>query len=134
MAHTKSFRKATRRFLWLYIPVVAIYSGVLAGALYLINAQSPLWLKLSAGLIVALSLFGALYAMRRVTEETDEYLRMHQLRVLRDAGLLTAGGAQLVGLLVVFGVLPSFAFVWIGVGYFFAYGVASCFPQGRKAA
>ncbi len=134
MAHIKGFRKAYRRFLWLYISMVVVYSAVLASALYMIDAQSPLWLKVSAGLLVAFPLFGALYAMRRVSEETDEYLRMRQLRLLRDAGLLTAGAALLLGFLIVFGALSSFPVVWVGIGYFFACGIAWFLPDPRKVS
>jgi hypothetical protein len=71
--------------------MMGIYVAVVLGAKFFIDDESaPTWLNAACAIGVTLPIFGTLYAIRRQTDETDEYTRMRYLKALRDAGLITA--------------------------------------------
>ncbi len=122
-----SFRAATRRYHYLFWPLMAAYVVILFACSSLIDKETaPLWLKLAGALATALPIAGTLYAIRRFSEETDEYNRMLQIRALRDGGLITAGIAFLVGFLQIFGAAPAIDAFWFGPLFFVGYGIGAC--------
>lgn len=127
------FRTATRRYNYLFWPMIAVYAAIIMGTTWLVDEDTaPLWLKLGCALAVTAPLFGVLYAMRRLSNETDEYSRMRHLKAMRDGGLITAGALFLVGFLQIFDVIQDFEVFWFGPFYFFAYGLSNltnCFGR-----
>ena len=133
MTQTRGFRTATRRYKRLFWPMIAIYVvATIAIALIVDKDTAPLWLNASCALAITLPLFGILYAMRRLTEETDEYTRMRQMKAMRDGGLITAGAMFLVGLLQMFNVVGAIDIFWFGSFFLLAYGLSystDCFGR-----
>ena len=126
MTQHKGFRTANRRYQFLFWPMMMFYVAIIfAVATFIDKVSAPLWLRTAGALAIAVPLFGALYAVRRLTDETDEYSRMRHLKALRDGGMITAGVLFLVGFLQVFNVAAEFTAVWFGVLYFAAYGVSA---------
>ena len=125
MAQTLGFRTANRRYKYLFWPMMAAYVVIIFGAKFLVDEETaPAWLNIVCALAATLPLFGTLYAIRRQSEETDEYTRMRQLRSMRDGGLITAGIAFLVGFLQIFDVIGSVDAFWFGPLFFFAFGLS----------
>ncbi|WP_321487978.1 hypothetical protein [uncultured Hyphomonas sp.] len=133
MAQPRGFRTANRRYRFLFWPMMAVYVAIILGTKFLIDGdKAPLWLNAASAIAAALPLFIVLYAIRRQTEETDEYTRMRYLRALRDAGLITCGVLFLVGFLQIFGVVGNIDVFWFGPVFFFAFGLArlpECFGR-----
>lgn len=127
------FRTAKRRYNYLFWPMMAVYVAIILGVTFLIDEDtSPLWVQVSCALAVTVPLFGVLYAMRRLTNETDEYSRMRHLMAMRDGGLITAGALFLVGFLQLFGAIGAIEVFWFGPFYLFAYGLSNmtnCFGK-----
>ncbi|MEZ5953741.1 MAG: hypothetical protein R3C13_05470 [Hyphomonas sp.] len=127
------FRTANRRYKYLFWPMMAVYVAVVLATSFLIDKETAApWLKAACALGVTLPLFGVLFAMRRQTEETDEYTRMKQLNAMRDGGLITAGITFLVGFLQIFDVIGYVDIFWFGTLFFFAYGLShltNCFGR-----
>ncbi|MCA8902987.1 MAG: hypothetical protein KDA53_17245 [Hyphomonas sp.] len=127
------FRTATRRYKYLFWPMMAVYVAIVLTTSFLIDKDTAApWVNAACAVGVTLPLFIVLYAMRRQTEETDEYTRMKQLKAMRDGGLITAGIAFLVGFLQIFNVVDSVDIFWFGALFFFAYGLSNltnCFGR-----
>ncbi|MEZ5985694.1 MAG: hypothetical protein R3B94_07060 [Hyphomonas sp.] len=133
MAQTRGFRTAERRYKFLFWPMMAIYVAVILGAKFFIDENTaPVWLNAACAIAATLPLLIVLYAIRRQTDETDEYTRMRYLQALRDAGLITSGITFLFGFLQIFDVLGSIDVFWFGPLFFFAFGLArltNCFGR-----
>ncbi len=127
------FRTANRRYTYLFWPMMAVYVLLILGASWLVSEEtSPAWLKITSAIVVTVPIIGVLYAMRRLTNETDEYTRMKHLKAMRDGGLITVGALFLVGFLQIFGVVQNFEVFWFGPFFFFAYGLSNltnCFGK-----
>jgi len=133
MAQTRGFRTANRRYKLLFWPMMAIYVAIILGAKFLIDEDTaPAWLNAACAVAATLPIIGTLYAIRRQTDETDEYSRLKQLNALRDGGLITAGITFLVGFLQIFDVIGPVDVFWFGPLFFFAFGIArltDCFGR-----
>lgn len=133
MAQARGFRTATRRYKLLFWPMMAIYVVIILGAKFLIDEDTaPAWLNAACAVAATLPIIGTLYAIRRQTDETDEYSRMKQLNALRDGGLITAGITFLVGFLQMFGVIGPVDAFWFGPLFFIAFGLSNltnCFGR-----
>ena len=127
------FRTANRRYKYLFWPMMAVYVAIIFGAKFLIDEDTtPVWINAASAIAVTLPLIGALYAIRRQTEETDEYTRMKLLKALRDGGLITAGIAFFVGFLQIFDVVGTIDVFWFGPLFFVAFGLSNltnCFGR-----
>ena len=120
------FRTAKRRYNYLFWPLMAVYVLIILGATWLIDEDSaPLWLNVVCAIGVTAPLLGVLYAMRRHTDETDEYTRMRHLKAMRDGGLITAAALLLVGFLQIFEVVQTIEVFWFGPFFFIAYGLSN---------
>lgn len=125
MAQTRGFRTANRRYRYLFWPMIAAYAAIIIGARVLVDeASAPTWLNAACALATTLPLIGVLYALRRKSEETDEYTRMKLLRSMRDAGFISAGVAFLVGFLQIFGVIAYVDVFWFGPLFLLAIGLS----------
>ena len=133
MTQTRGFRTATRRYKLLFWPMMAAYVAIILGAKFLIDEDTaPAWLNAACAVAATLPILGTLYAIRRQTDETDEYSRLKQLNALRDGGLITAGITFLVGFLQIFDVIGPVDAFWFGPLFFFAFGIAKltdCFGR-----
>ena len=133
MAQTRGFRTANRRYKYLFWPMMAVYVAIILGAKFLIDEDTaPAWLNAACAIAATLPLLGTLYAIRRQTDETDEYTRLKQLNALRDGGLITAGITFLIGFLQIFDVIGSVDAFWFGPLFFFAFGISkltNCFGR-----
>lgn len=126
MAQTRGFRTANRRYRFLFWPMMALYVALILGAKFFIDENSaPAWLNAVGAVGVTLPIIGTLYAIRRQSDETDEYTRMRQLMALRDGGLITAGVTFLIGFLQIFDVVGPIDTFWFGALFFFAFGLSS---------
>lgn len=123
----RGFRTAKRRYNFIFWPMMAAYVVIVLGAsLFVDQETAPLWLKVACASGVTLPLFGVLYAMRRLTSETDEYTRMRQLNAMRDGGLITAGVTFLICFLQIFEAIDDFSVFWLGPLFFLSYGLVYC--------
>ena len=133
MSQSRGFRTAARRYKFLFWPMMAIYSvGILSTTFFIDEDTAPVWLNAVCAIGVTLPIIGTLYAIRRQTDETDEYSRIKQLNALRDGGLITAGIAFLVGFLQIFDVIGPVDAFWFGPLFLFAFGIArltDCFGR-----
>lgn len=133
MTQTKGFRTANRRYLFLFWPAMILYAVALFTVVSFVDkTTAPLWLRIVGAGAITLPVLGVLYAVRRHSNETDEYSRLRHITALRDAGLACAGIAFLVGFLQIFTVLPDFTVFWFGPAYFIAYGLSACFQRAGK--
>ena len=127
------FRTAKRRYKFLFWPMMAVYVAIILGAKFLIDEDTaPAWLNAACAIAATVPLVGALYALRRQSEETDEYTRLKQIKAMRDGGLITAGIAFLVGFLQLFDVIGYVDVFWFGALFFFAFGLSNltnCFGR-----
>lgn len=126
MAQTRGFRTANRRYKLLFWPMMAVYVAIILGAKFLIDEDTaPAWLNAACAVAATVPLLGTLYAIRRQSDETDEYTRMKQLKALRDGGLITAGITFLIGFLQIFDVIGAVDVFWFGPLFFVAFGLSS---------
>ena len=133
MTQTRGFRTANRRYKFLFWPMMAAYVAIILGAKFLIDEDTaPVWLNAACAIAATLPIVGTLYAIRRQTDETDEYTRMRHLMALRDGGLITAAVTFLVGFLQIFDVIGPVDAFWFGPLFFFAFGLSKmtdCFGR-----
>nr|WP_321360136.1 hypothetical protein [uncultured Hyphomonas sp.] len=133
MAQSRGFRSAARRYKSLFWPMMALYVAIILGAKFFIDEDTaPAWLNAACALAATLPIVGTLYAIRRQTDETDEYTRMRQLMALRDGGLITAAITFLVGFLQIFDVIGAVDVFWFGPLFFLAFGLSNmtnCFGR-----
>lgn len=119
------FRTANRRYNYLFWPLMIVYVAFIMGTTMLVDEDTaPLWLKVACAIGVTVPLIGVLYAMRRLTDETDEYTRLNHMKAMRDGGLIIAGAAFLIGFLQIFEAIGDFPVFWLGPAYFIAYGLS----------
>lgn len=130
MSQTKGFRTANRRYRLLFWPLTIGYVAIsLLATQFIDELTSPAWLRIAGAIAITLPLLGVLYSIRRLTEETDEYTRMRQIRAMRDGGLITAGAAFFTGFLQIFDVIDPFTVFWFGPLFFVSYGLSACFSR-----
>jgi len=125
MTQTRGFNKARRRYTILALPAIATYIAILVGVKAFIDEETaPAWLNAACALAAALPIFVILNAIRRLTDETDEYMRLKYLNALRDGGLITAGLTFFVGFLQIFDVIGTVGIFWSGPLFFFAFSLS----------
>ncbi len=127
MTKQLGFRTAGRRYRYVFWPLMAVYVAALFAGTYFVDEDaSPLWLRIGFAVAVALPLFGILWAMLRLTKETDEYTRLRQLEALAEAGAITIGAVFLFGFLEIFNVIGDVPLFLFGPLFFLAFGFAHC--------
>lgn len=127
MTQPKGFRTASRRYLMVFWPLMALYVITLFAGVYFVDEDtSPLYLRAGLAVAVALPLFGVLWAMLRQVRETDEYTRLRQLQALAEGGAITTGAIFLIGFLEIFNVISDVPLFLFGPFFFFAFGLAYC--------
>ncbi|WP_291200538.1 hypothetical protein [Hyphomonas sp.] len=133
MTQPKGFRTASRRYKLVFWPSMGAYLAVFFAGVYLVDQEtSPLALRAGFAIAVALPLFGALWALLRHVNETDEYTRMRQLQALAEGGVITTAAIFLVGLLEAFNAIADVPLFLFGAFFVAAYGLAYCRRQMGK--
>lgn len=125
MSETKGFRTANKRYLMIFVPMMAVYCVAIAAALTFIDFDtSPAGLRIAAALGVSLPLVAILWSILRLVRETDEYTRLRQLQALSEAGCVLTGVIFIVGFLERFKVIEDVPLFLFGPAFFFFYGLA----------
>lgn len=132
----QTYKTARRRFKRAYFSAMAMYVVAILGGTYFLKSLEvePVWLQISIALAVALPLCVSLGTMLRHFNETDEYNRMMHFRSFAYGGALTVSLVFVIGSLQMFDVIESFEIFWIGVFFFFAYGISHRLLGGRDCA
>lgn len=128
-----TFREANKRYRRAFIPVMVIYAVVVFGGSYLLKQfeTPPTWLSAIVSLIMAAPVGGVLWLMWRLSRETDEYTRQHQMAAMAAGGLITAFISVVWGFLELYNVLPSLWTFLVGPIFFLSYGLVYCI--GRRS-
>jgi len=106
--------------------MIVIYAIVGFGLFFLVDKENVSgWLKSAGALAATLPVLIIMFSMRRLTNETDEYMRLKHLKALRDGGLITTGVIFLVGFLQMFDVLSPFSVFLFGPLYFLAFSLSA---------
>ena len=125
MTDQKGFRTANKRYIAIFIPMMAVYCVAIVFALTFIDTETaPASVRAAAALGVSLPLVAILWSVLRLVRETDEYTRMRQLQALTEAGCVLTGLIFVVGFLERFGVIGDVPLFLFGPAFFFFYGLA----------
>lgn len=125
MSEQKGFRTANKRYLMVFMPMMAAYCVTISAVLNFIDMETAsTGVRTAAALGVSLPLVAILWSVLRLVRETDEYTRLRQLQALTEAGLALAGIIFVVGFLERFNVIPDVPLFLFGPAFFFLYGLA----------
>lgn len=118
----KEARKRYMRLFWpaMVIYIVAVVGGALTRSQY---ETTPLWLGLSITAAVCVPLIAILFLMVRYFAESDEYIRLLQLRAFAYGACFTISAVFVVGFLQIYEVIGYVEVFWFGPGFFLAYGL-----------
>lgn len=127
------FRRAKRRYHRAFWPLMAVYVvTILAGSWMLDRFDEPaLWLNVAVALAAALPLVGVLIVVLRYFDETDEYIRLRQLKAFAHGAAITVSAIFIVGFLQLFEAVPAVEVFWFGPLFFVAWGLSyfrTCLP------
>jgi len=127
MTQQKGFRTAHRRYKKVFWPLIGLYLITLLTGVFIVDVEtSPVGLRASFAVGVALTICGMLWEMLRRVKETDEYTRLRQLQALAEAGAITTGAVFLFGFLEIFNVIDDVPLFLFGPLFFLAFGFAYC--------
>lgn len=125
MTQPKGFRTANKRYLMIFVPMMAFYCVAIAVAFTFIDIDTAsTGVRMGAAIAISLPLIAILMAILRLVRETDEYTRMRQLQALSEGGVMLTGAIFILGFLERFNVIPDIPLFLFGPGFFFFYGVA----------
>jgi hypothetical protein len=125
MSEQKGFRAANKRYLMVFMPMMAAYCATLVAVVTFIDMETAsTGARAAAALGVSLPLVAVLWSVLRLVRETDEYTRLRQLQALTEAGLALTGIIFVVGFLERFNVIPDVPLFLFGPAFFFLYGLA----------
>lgn len=125
MTSPKGFRTANKRYVAIFIPMMAVYCAAIVAAISFIDLDSAsLSVRAGAAIGVALPLIAIIWAVLRLVRETDEYTRLRQLQALAEAGCVLAGLIFVIGFLERFNVIGDVPLFLFGPAFFFLYGLA----------
>lgn len=125
MTSPKGFRKANKRYVAIFIPMMAVYCAAIGAAISFIDLETAsLSVRAGAAIGVALPLIAIIWAVLRLVRETDEYTRLRQLQALAEAGCVLAGLIFVIGFLERFNVIGDVPLFLFGPAFFFLYGLA----------
>lgn len=132
----QTYKTARRRYKRANIVLMAIYVvAILGGSLYLKSLEiEPLWLQITISIATAAPLILYLISMVRYFKETDEYNRALHLMAFAYGAVFTVSTVFVVGALQMFGAIETFEIFWLGVLFFFAYGISHKLLGGRDRA
>ncbi len=129
----QGFKAASRRYHRLYWPIMVIYvAACFAGAAYVDEGTTPVWIAASIAVATAAPLLFVLWLTLRYFNETDEYTRLRQLKAFSEGAAITVGAILVVGFLQIFDVLPALNVFWFGPMFFAAYAAAFCLRSLRS--
>ncbi len=125
MTQPKGFRTANKRYIAIFIPMMASYCAAIFFALNFIDTETAsAGIRAVAALGVSLPLVAILWSVLRLVRETDEYTRLRQLQALTEAGCVLTGLIFVVGFLEQFNVIGDVPLFLFGPAFFFFYGLA----------
>ena len=132
----QTFKSAKRRYMRVFWPMMIIYVIVILAGSYGLNQldPEPKWLQASLAIASALPVIGALLAMLRYANETDEYTRLMHLKAFAWGGVITASAIFLIGFMQLFHVIDRVEVFWFGPLFFIAYGLSKLAHGGRECA
>lgn len=83
MTQPKGFRTANKRYMMIFVPMMALYCVAISIALTVIDLETAsTGVRMGAAIAISLPLIAILLAILRLVRETDEYTRMRQLQAL----------------------------------------------------
>ncbi|MGB3624757.1 MAG: hypothetical protein WA989_02950 [Henriciella sp.] len=124
------FNAARKRYHRVFWPAMAIYVVIVLGGAWIVDKEtSPAWLAATVAVMTALPVCLTLWAMVRWMSETDEYTRIKHLKGFARGAAITIGAIFVVGFLQLFEVIGNFEVFWFGPGFFFAYGLSTCWSN-----
>lgn len=128
-----TFREAQKRYRRAFFPVMVVYAVAVFGGSYLLKQfeTPPTWLSAIVALVMAAPIGGVLWLMWRLSRETDEFTRQHQMAAMAAGGLITAFISVVWGFLELYKVVPSMWTFLLGPIFFLSYGLFYCI--GRRS-
>ena len=128
-----TYKTARRRFKRANMVLMATYVITILGGTYYLKTLEvePLWLQITIALAVAVPLILYLVSMLRYINETDEYTRAQHLKAFAYGAVFTVSTVFIIGALQMFDVIESFEIFWLGVLFFFAYGISNKLLGGK---
>ncbi|MBY9065893.1 hypothetical protein K1X12_03235 [Hyphomonas sp. WL0036] len=125
MIRPKGFRAANKRYLMIFVPMMALYCAALIFAMTFIDMKTAsAAARTGAALGVSLPLAAILWSIMRLVRETDEYTRLRQLQALSEAGVMLTALVFVLGFMERFNVIPDIPLFLFGPAFFFLYGFA----------
>ena len=130
----QTYKTARRRFKRTNMILMAAYVvAILGGSYYLKTLEvEPRWLQITIAFATAAPLVLYLISMLRYFSETDEYTRAIHLKAFAYGAVFTVSMVFIIGALQMFDVIESFEIFWLGVLFFFAYGISSMLLGGKN--
>jgi len=132
----QTYKTARQRYKRANIVLMATYVvAILGGSYYLKTLEvEPLWLQIAVAIATAGPLVLYLVSMLRYFNETDEYNRALHLKAFAYGAVFTISTVFVVGALQMFDVIVTFEIFWLGVLFFFAYGISHKLLGGKDRA
>lgn len=134
---TKStYKTARRRYRRANIVLMVLYVIAISGGTFYLKTLEvePLWLQISIAFATAGPLVLYLMSMLRYFSETDEYNRALHLKAFSYGAVFTVSMVFIIGALQMFDVIESFEIFWLGILFFFSYGLSHKFLGGKDRA
>lgn len=131
-----TFKQANRRYRRAFAPAMVAYSVLCLAGLAAFNnglIEGPVALTaLAAGITAPIVVVFLL--MLRFVEETDEFMRLRQLRAMTQGAMVSLSLAFFLGFLQALGVIGEVLAVWFAPVFFAAWGIALFLSgQSQKA-
>lgn len=126
--------QARRRYLLRFIPSMALYAISVIGVNWLFHSVTVEgWPRLLIAIVPALPIMGVIGSMGLyLVEETDEYLRMLQIRALLWATGITLVVTTAWGFLETYAGVQHFPLYFVFVLFCVSLGVATTWTQWRR--
>lgn len=135
-----TFKQANRRYVRLFLPVMAIYAGLTfvgPAAMIAYDGHPPTWLMVIVSVVTGAPIAVVFWLMMRYLRETDEYTRANQVEALLTGASITLSLAVIWGFLELYQVMPRWRIfspmMMVGPAFFFFYGMASLVQHMRRA-
>ena len=121
-----TYKQAKRQYIRRFWPLMFLYLvAILGGSFWLKQYETePLWLGITVALTAATPLIVTLFVMLRYFEQTDEFVRLNQLRSFAEGSAIIMSAIFVIGFLQLFHVVPQIEVFWFGPAFFLAYGLA----------
>ena len=130
-----TYKESNRRFVMHMAPLIVAYiAAVVIGpfVVAMFDSRPPVLLA-TVAIISAAPLIAVFWLMLRYFDNTDEYVRLRQLKAFAEGSVLTLSVIIVLGFLQIYEVVPPINVLFFGLAFFGFYGICYFSRNGWRA-